>query len=183
MVFMLSPNLVHAHILPGEQNGLIAGFSHPLHGLDHILAMIAVGLWAAQMGGRALWFIPTAFVSLMALGGLLRTAGVTFGFVEQGILLSVVVLGGLIASTARLPLSLSATLVGSFALFHGYAHGAEMPATASGLAFAAGFLLATVLLHACGLGAGLLVQKTLKLLLIRVAGAAIAVAGLSLWFA
>jgi urease accessory protein len=145
-------------------------------GLDHLLAMVAVGLWAAQLGGRAAWLIPAAFVSVMTAGAGLGMSGVHLPLVEQGIIASVVVLGLLIATAARLPLVASAGLVGVFALFHGVAHGTEMPASASGFAYAAGFALATATLHAIGL----LAAKATRVQWVRIAGAAIAVTAIAL---
>src|SRR5580698_8957387 len=139
---ILAPVLAHAH--PGhDTSGFSAGVAHPLHGLDHILAMVAVGLWAAQLGGRAKWLVPASFVSVMALGGALGMAGVAIPFAEQGIFASVLILGVLIAASVRLPLAASMSIVGLFALCHGHAHGTEIPAAASGFNYALGFVLAT----------------------------------------
>lgn len=135
------------------------------------------------MRGRALWAVPLAFVSVMALGGALGFAGVPVPFVEQGILLSVLMLGVLVAAAVRLPLVASVALVGLFAVFHGHAHGAEMPETASGLAYGAGFLLATAFLHGCGIALALGTQKALRAKAVRFAGAAIALGSVYLWFA
>jgi urease accessory protein len=135
------------------------GLAHPLSGADHLLAMIAVGLWAAQLGGRARWLVPLAFVGVMALGAVLGHAGLTFSGIEQGIAASVLVLGLLIARSVRLPVTVSMVLVGIFALFHGLAHGAEMPATAGGLSYGAGFIAATCLLHLIGIGLGTLAAR------------------------
>ncbi|MEO6054363.1 MAG: HupE/UreJ family protein, partial [Chthoniobacterales bacterium] len=139
---LLVPSLVHAHVGVGATNGFEHGFTHPLTGLDHICAMLAVGLWAAQMGGRAIWAVPLTFVSVMAVGGMLGMSGIALPFTEQGIILSVLTLGVLIAASARLPLVASMIIVGLFAIFHGHAHGAEMPETASGVLYAGGFILA-----------------------------------------
>ena len=108
-----------------DSMGFAHGFSHPFTGVDHILAMLAVGLWAAQLGGRAIWAVPTAFVSLMLVGGALGVSGVSMPFIEQGILASILVLGVLIAGAFKLPVTISASLVGMFALFHGVAHGSQ----------------------------------------------------------
>ncbi len=175
-----APMLAHAHTGVDHAAGIAPGFVHPLGGLDHLLAMIAVGLWAAQMGGRARWVVPMAFVSLMAAGGALGMGGVHPPFVEPGIVGSVLVLGVLIASAARLPLAASAAIVGLFAIFHGSAHGAEMPASAPGLTYAAGFLAATALLHATGIGFGVLFQRLADGRAVRIAGAAIAACALYL---
>jgi urease accessory protein len=179
----LAPIVAHAHHLPGENGGFAAGLNHPIHGLDHILAMVAVGIWAAQLGGRALWVVPAAFVAAMAGGGALGMMGLQLPGVETGILVSVLVLGLLIAAGARLPLAASAALVGLFAIFHGHAHGMEIPAASSGLAYALGFVVATACLHACGVALGCLAQKRLPVPTLRYAGAAIALGGLCLWLA
>jgi urease accessory protein len=142
--------------------------------------MVAVGLWAAQLGGRARWLVPASFVSMMTVGGALGMMGVNLPLVETGILVSVLVLGILIAAAARLPLAASMAVVGLFAIFHGHAHGAELPAAASGISYALGFLLATAGLHACGLGLGLLAQKRIHAPALRYAGAAIALTGICL---
>lgn len=180
-LFALTPFLAQAHIVPGEANGFASGLNHPLHGLDHILAMVAVGLWAAQLGGRSLWLLPATFVSLMTVGGALGMLGVHVPMVEAGILISVLALGILIAAKARLPLILSMAMTGLFAIFHGHAHGTEIPMAASGLSYAVGFVLATAALHACGIGLGLLAQKRLAVPALRYAGAGIALAGVCMW--
>lgn len=175
------PSLAHAHVGIGQTGGFGHGFSHPLGGLDHLCAMLAVGLWAAQMGGRALWAVPLAFVTVMALGGILGMAGLNLPFVETGIVLSVLLLGVLIAASARLPLAASVAIVAFFAIFHGFAHGAEMPANASGFAYAAGFTFATALLHLCGIGLGVAIQRLATPQFVRFAGAAIVLVGAWLW--
>jgi len=179
---LLVPTLAHAHTGVGDTNGFAHGFEHPLLGLDHLLAMIAVGLWAAQIGGRALWAVPLTFVSVMALGGTLGIAGVPVPFVEQGIATSVLLLGLLIALSVRMPLSFSIPLVALFAVCHGHAHGAEMPVNASGFAYAIGFMIATAFLHCLGIGIGIFAQRRTPAAVLRLAGAAIAVAGVTLFF-
>jgi urease accessory protein len=179
----LTPALAQAHHLPGEANGFSSGFSHPLFGLDHVLAMVAVGLWAAQLGGRSRWMVPSAFVILMTVGGALGMTGVHVPMVETGILSSVLVLGILIAAAVRLPTVAGMALVGLFAIFHGHAHGTEIPAAASGFTYALGFVLATIALHACGIGLGMLAQKRMIAPALRFAGAAIAIAGVCMWIA
>jgi urease accessory protein len=166
------PNLASAHILPGTSHGFSDGFLHPLTGWDHLLAMIAVGLWAAQHRGRAVWLIPLSFVGVMLLGGILGVTGITMPGAELAIAISVLVLGGLVATVTRFTPSLSMAVVGFFALFHGYAHGHEMPAAVGALSFSVGFVLATALLHGVGIAAGLYFQKQPRVL--RWAGAAIA---------
>ena len=171
----LAPVLAQAH--PGhDASGFASGLAHPMHGLDHILAMVAVGLWAAQLGGRARWLVPASFVSVMAIGGALGMAGVAMPFAEQGIFASVLILGVLIAAAARLPLAASMSIVGLFALCHGHAHGLEMPGTAAGLSYGAGFVIATVLLHATGIGAGLMMQRFAEARWLRATGVAICAA-------
>jgi urease accessory protein len=174
------PLIASAH--PGHAGGhdfgwdFSGGFAHPFSGWDHLLAMIAVGLWAAQLGGRARWLVPAAFVGVMTLGAVLGHGGHAFAGLEQGIAASVLVLGLLVASAARLPLAGGMGLVGLFALFHGMAHGAEMPATAAGLEYGIGFVLATALLHAAGVGLGMLGARR-STLISRIAGVGIALAG------
>jgi len=182
LIFLL-PSLAQAHPgPPGHTHGFANGLMHPLTGLDHICAMVAVGLWAAQRGGRALWLVPTTFVSIMIVGGALGMGHAGIPYVEQGIATSVLVLGILIAAAIRLPLAVSTAIVGLFALFHGYAHGAEMPATASGLAYGVGFVIATASLHLCGIGLGLFAKRRASANLIRYAGGAIAACGVYLCF-
>lgn len=176
----LLPSLAYAHAGIGEISGFMHGLTHPASGLDHLCAMLAVGLWAAQTGGRSIWAVPLTFVSVMALGGALPLLGISLPFVEQGILLSVLLLGILIAVAVRLPLWLSGGMVGLFALWHGYAHGTEMPAASSDIGYALGFLLATALLHAIGIAFGLGMQRRAREHVIRAAGAGIALCGVYL---
>ncbi|MFD2192364.1 HupE/UreJ family protein [Pistricoccus aurantiacus] len=183
MGLLLLPALAWAHVGPGHPGGLAQGLLHPLLGIDHLVAMVAVGLWAAQCGGRALWALPLSFMAVMLLGGLIGMAGIAMPFIEPGIVASVLVLGLLIAAAVRLPLVASSALVGLFAVFHGHAHGAEMPATASGLAYAIGFVLATGVLHCCGIGLGLFTKRLAGPRLAQYAGVTIAAFGLYLGFA
>ena len=177
LALLLLPTLAHAHTGVGQTSGLWHGFEHPLGGLDHLCAMLAVGLWAAQMGGRSLWAVPLSFVSVMAIGGAVGMAGLSIPFVETGIVASVCILGVLIAAAVRLPLAASVPLVGFFAIFHGHAHGAEMPASTSGFAYAAGFILATALLHGAGILLGIAIQRFTQPVFVRFAGAALVVVG------
>lgn len=156
------------------------GLMHPASGLDHVCAMLAVGLWAAQTGGRSLWAVPLTFVGVMALGGALPMLGIGLPFVEQGIVLSVLLLGVLIAAAVRLPLWLSSGMVGLFALWHGHAHGAEMPEMASGIEYVQGFLLATALLHTIGIASGMSMRWIARERVIHAAGAGIALCGVYL---
>lgn len=144
-------------------------------------AMLAVGLWAFQLGGRAVWRVPATFVAVMALGGAAGVAGVRLPGVEAGVLASVLVLGLLVATAKRLPLPLGLSLVGLFAFFHGHAHGAEMPVTASAPGFATGFVLATAGLHVIGVGLAWLVSRCVNESGVRFAGAAVVVAGVAVW--
>lgn len=177
---VLLPSLAYAHVGLSGADGFVHGLAHPASGLDHVCAMLAVGLWAAQMGGRSIWAVPLTFVGVMALGGALPMLGISLPFVEQGIVLSVLLLGILIAASIRLPLWLSSGMVGLFALWHGHAHGAEMPALASGIEYALGFMLATALLHAVGIAFGLGMQRRARERAIHAAGASIALCGIYL---
>lgn len=177
---MLAPSLAQAHTGAEQVNSLFDGLMHPLTGLDHIAAMLAVGLWAAQRGNRALWMAPLSFMAVMLVGNMLASLQLFMPFVEHGINTSILVFGLLIATTSRLPVVATSLLVGLFAVFHGYAHGAEMPATATGLEYTAGFVLATGMLHACGICSGLLAQRLGHPNLIRHIGGATAALGLSL---
>jgi urease accessory protein len=167
-----------AHTFGAEGAGFAAGLGHPLFGADHLLAMVAVGLWAAQLGGRAVWQVPAAFVVALVAGALLALAGVGLPAVEPGIMASVLVLGLLVAGAVRLPAAAGMALVGLFALCHGHAHGAEMPAAADPALYGLGFVLATGFLHALGLALGFVAARQAAPAAARCAGAAIAVAGL-----
>jgi urease accessory protein len=178
-VFAL-PVLAHAH--PGHEGhdltwDFVSGVAHPLSGWDHLLAMIAVGLWAAQLGGRSRWLVPAAFVGMMAVGAVLGHVGFAVPGIDQVIAVSILCLGLLIAATVRLPVLASMALVGTFALFHGVAHGAEAPVSASGLGYGLGFIAATILLHATGLGFGVGLKNHGKVF--RFAGGAVALAGIA----
>ena len=182
-VLAASGSAAFAHPGHGGAAGFSHGFLHPLGGLDHVLAMVAVGLFAAHLGGRALWAVPATFVAVMAAGGALGMAGMAVPFVETGIALSVVVLGLAVALRMSVPTLAAMALVGFFAVFHGYAHGAEMPADASGASYAAGFLAATALLHAAGIGLGIAVARLGDLAgrrTVQVAGGAMAIAGIAI---
>jgi urease accessory protein len=159
LVVPLLPTAAFAH--PGhDAHGLVQGFAHPFGGFDHLVAMIAVGLYAWQLGGRALWLVPATFVAVMAATGALGIAGVPLPGVEIGIAASVIVLGAIVTLRVKMPVAIAAALVGVFAVFHGHAHGTEMPLDASGVAFAAGFLAATALLHVAGIALGKLIAST-----------------------
>jgi urease accessory protein len=177
------PAVAYAHTGVGETAGLVHGFSHPISGLDHILAMVMVGVFAFQLGGRAVWAVPATFVLIMAFGGALGIAGVNLPFVETGIALSVVVLGAVVALNVRASTAVAMGIVGLFAIFHGHAHGAEMPENAGGAAYAAGFMIATALLHAVGLATGFLIARVGErqgAFVVRTAGGLAAVAGVGI---
>jgi urease accessory protein len=178
----LAAGVAEAHTLGAPGAGFAQGFVHPLGGLDHLLAMIAVGLWASQLGGRALWAVPAAFVAMMAGGAVAGWAGVAVPGVEPAIALSLLVLGLVVTTATRLPVALGAALVGVFALFHGHAHGAELPQAASALAYGGGFVAATALLHGIGLAIGLAARERFTLAM-RLGGAGIAAAGVLLMIA
>ena len=175
--FWIAPSLVFAHTGASPHNGLLHGFYHPLSGLDHMLAMIAVGLWAAQAHSRIIWLIPLIFVAVMGFGGLLGMITLPIAFAEYGITLSLIVLGALLACRKHLPLSASIILVGLFALSHGYAHGSEMPQSISMFSYTAGFMLATMSLHLCGIGLALLFRNLASTNWVRFSGMMIAFYG------
>jgi urease accessory protein len=171
--------VAEAHTFGSQGAGLMAGLTHPLVGLDHLLAMIAAGIWAGQLGGRAVWLIPLTFVSIMAAAATLASFGLLLPLMEPAIACSVMVLGLLIAGSVRLPTSVCALLVSLFAVFHGYAHGLELPQAASPILYGAGFVLATALLH--GLGIGFARNSRQHKMLQRIAGySLIAASGLLL---
>lgn len=163
----------------GVTGGFVAGFLHPLLGWDHIVAMVAVGLWGAFLGAPAIWVLPVVFPLVMAFGGVLGILGVPIPSVETGIALSAIVLGGAVAIAMRTPLWLAAVLVGVFAIFHGHAHGTELPYAANPLIFSLGFVLATGLLHALGIALGLLVRWPAGRLGVRGAGVVISLVGVA----
>jgi urease accessory protein len=165
------------HIQRGEAVGFLSGFEHPISGLDHVAAMVAVGLWGAQLGPPALWVLPVAFPLVMAFGGLLGFIGVQLPGVEYGIAASAILLGSAVAFEWNPPLAVAAALVGVFAIFHGYAHGTELPAGESAALYSMGFVIATGCLHACGIGIGTLHRWPAGAHVLRSLGAAIAAGG------
>lgn len=181
LLLTLLPTAAFAHPGHAEAVGFVSGFMHPIGGLDHVLAMVAVGVFAFVLGGRALLLVPAAFVAMMGAGFLMGAAHVDLPFVELGIALSSVVIGAAAAWGKPMPVAAAMALVGAFAVFHGHAHGTEMPSSALGLDYAAGFIASTVLLHAAGIavtfGAATLTRRFGKPLA-RIAGAAFAVGGL-----
>lgn len=166
-----------AHEADGLAGGFASGFVHPLLGLDHVAAMVAVGLWGAVLGGHAVWLLPVVFPLVMAFGGALGVLEVPLPSVEVGIALSALVLGIMVLFSVRPPLWFAALLVGIFAVFHGYAHGAELPDATSPLAFSLGFVIATGLLHLCGIALSLLSRWRAGNLVVRAGGGLIALAG------
>lgn len=166
-----------AHEQQGQAAGLVTGLLHPVSGLDHVLAMVAVGLWGAQLGAPAIWLLPVTFPLMMAFGGFLGLIGVPLPGVEIGIAASAILLGAMVALQARPPLALAGLLVAFFAVFHGHAHGTELPAGQSGLLYSLGFVVATGLLHAVGIAIGLIHRWSSGRLLLRGAGVVVTLAG------
>ena len=171
------PAIALAHEETGVVSGFVSGFLHPLFGLDHVVAMVAVGLLGAVMGSPAIWLLPVVFPLVMAFGGALGVIGVPLPGIEIGIALSGIVLGLLVAFAVRPNIWLAAILVGAFAIFHGHAHGTELPAAASPLAYGVGFVVATGMLHLCGIAIGLLFRWPAGRIVVRTAGLAIAMVG------
>lgn len=178
----LLPDAAMAHTGVGNVAGFAHGFWHPITGLDHVLAMVLVGMLAWQPGGRALWLVPATFVLVMAAGGALGVAGTALPLVELGIALSIVVLGAAVAFRVQPPVAVAMAVVGLFAVFHGHAHGAEMPANVGGIGYGLGFILATGVLHAGGIGLGYLIGAAGDRygLALRSAGGLAALAGLAI---
>ena len=177
LVAVSSANAAFAHVGDGLTGGFVGGFEHPLFGPDHVVAMVAVGLWGAFLGAPAIWLLPIVFPLVMAFGGALGILGVPVPAVETGIAVSAIVLGLMVALAARPPLWIAAVLVGAFAIFHGHAHGAELPPGADAVAYSLGFVVATGMLHLCGIAFGLLTRWPAGRIAVRAAGGAIALAG------
>ena len=173
---MAAPALAHTG---GVAGGFLSGVTHPLFGVDHVVAMVAVGLWGAFLGAPAIWLLPIAFPLVMAFGGMLGILGMPLPAVEIGIALSAIVLGVMVATSARPPLWIAATIVGAFAIFHGHAHGAELPPGANAAAFSLGVVIATGLLHLTGIAFGLVTHWPAGRIAVRSAGAAIALVGIA----
>ncbi len=169
--------LAEAHVLNGPMGGFASGFEHPLSGPDHLLAMFSVGLWGAQMGGRAVWSLPVTFPLIMCVGGVLGIAGVAIPGIGTGIALSILVLGGAIAAEWKAPEWLAVAIVAVFAVFHGYAHGVELPQAADPAAYSVGFVVSTGLIHVAGIAVGLLVGRLYGGLVSRLLGGLVALAG------
>lgn len=178
-LFAMISGPAFAHVEGAMAGGLISGFIHPLTGADHIAAMVAVGIWGAFLGRPAIWLLPIVFPLVMTIGGALGVMGVELPGVEEGIAGSAIVLGLAVALAARPPLWLAAVVVGIFAIFHGHAHGTELPEAADPIAFAAGFVVATGLLHLAGIAIGLLVRWPAGRIAVRGTGGVIAAAGVA----
>ena len=174
----LTPSVAWAHVEGSPAGGFASGLAHPVSGLDHVLAMVAVGLWGAQLGAPAVWVLPVAFPMVMAFGGALGLMGFGLPGVEMGIAVSAIALGAMVLMEARPPLWLAAVLVGFFAIFHGHAHGTELPEGASGLHYSVGFVLATGLLHAAGIAMGLIHRWPVGRIALRCGGAVVAAGGI-----
>ncbi len=171
------PAVVFGHVQTGSASGIASGLSHPVSGLDHILAMIAVGLWGAQLGKPAVWVLPVAFPVVMALGGMLGLMGVDLPAIEIGIALSAIVLGIAVFVEAKPALWIAAVIVAFFAVFHGHAHGTELPEGTNGLLYSIGFVIATGLLHGVGIAFGLVHQWPAGKVALRAAGACVCIGG------
>ncbi|HKL64159.1 MAG TPA: HupE/UreJ family protein [Woeseiaceae bacterium] len=177
LFFLLLADAALAHEAEGFAGGFVSGFLHPLFGWDHVVAMVAVGLWGAFLGVPAIWLLPVVFPLVMAVGGAAGVAGMPLPAVEAGIAASALVLGAMVALAARPPLWAAAVIVGVFAVFHGHAHGTELPHAANPLAYSAGFVISTGLLHLSGIALGLAARWRAGRVAIRAGGGAIALAG------
>jgi urease accessory protein len=176
-IWLLTPALALAHTGGSGLDGFLSGVEHPIFGPDHLVAMLAVGLWGAQLGNPALWVLPVTFPLIMAVGGFIGVAGVELPMVETVIALSAVVLGVMVALAARPPLWVAGLLVGVFGLFHGNAHGLELPEAADPMAYAVGFVVATGTIHLTGVGLGVLGRWPLGAQAVRAGGVAVAALG------
>jgi urease accessory protein len=182
LCLLVLPGAAFAHPGPHHAADLTAGFLHPFTGIDHMLAMLAVGIWAARLGRRAMWILPAAFPAAMIVGAALSFANVQLPMIEPMIAISVMTLGVAVASGVTLPVIASATLIALFAVFHGYAHGLEAPVDSSMLGYAAGFIGATVLLHVLGVGIGTWFARANQTRVRQVSGSLIALTGAALLF-
>lgn len=177
LVFMVLAGPALAHSAEGVAGGFVSGFLHPIAGPDHVIAMVAVGLWGAFLGRPAVWLLPVVFPLVMAFGGALGVLGLPLPGVEIGIAASAIVLGAMVALAARPPLWVAAVIVGAFAIFHGHAHGTELPEAASPIAYSLGFVIATGLLHATGIALSLVTRWRHGAKIVRACGGAIAAVG------
>lgn len=178
LMLIALPTPAFAHEQAGQATGFLSGFAHPVSGSDHMLAMVAVGLWGAQLGAPAIWLLPVTFPLVMALGGFLALVGIPMPGVEIGIAASAVLLGAAVMTERPVPLYAAAALVALFAIFHGHAHGTELPPGQSGLLYSLGFVMATGCLHAIGIAIGAIHRWPAGKIALRVAGGGIGLAGL-----
>ncbi len=178
MILLAYASTASAHEATGITGGFLSGFMHPILGWDHVVAMVAVGLWGAFLGSPAIWVLPVVFPLVMAFGGALGVAGVPIPAVETGIAASAVVLGAMVAFAVRPPIWIAAVIVGTFAIFHGHAHGTELPNAANPLAYSVGFVISTGLLHLSGIAFGLLVRWPAGKVAVQAGGGVITLAGI-----
>jgi len=176
-MLMMFASVASAHEGAGIAGGFYSGFMHPVLGWDHVIAMVAVGLWGAFLGNPAIWILPVVFPLVMAFGGALGVIGVPVPAVETGIAVSAIVLGAMVAFTVRPPIWIAAVIVGAFAIFHGHAHGTELPGAANPLAYSLGFVISTGLLHISGIAFGLIAHWPFGKVVVRAGGSIIALAG------
>jgi urease accessory protein len=181
-LLLLAVTDVSAHSAEGLAGGFLSGLMHPVLGPDHVIAMVAVGLWGAFLGKPAIWLLPIVFPMVMAFGGALGVAGIPVPAVETGIAVSAIVLGAMVAFAARPPIWVAAVIVGAFAIFHGHAHGTELPGAANPLAYSLGFVIATGLLHLCGIAFGALAHWPAGKFAVRAGGGLIALGGFAFLF-
>jgi urease accessory protein len=178
VIALLWPLAAWAHVQAGEAGGFLSGLSHPVSGLDHVMAMVAVGLWGAQLGMPAVWVLPVAFPLMMAVGGMLGLIGLPLPGVETGIAVSALVLGALVLGQIRLPLAAAVAVVAFFAVFHGHAHGTELQPGQNAMLYSLGFVVMTGTLHAIGIGIGLMHRWDFGRVILRGAGALVLAGGL-----
>lgn len=183
LVMLFIPLAAWAHIQAGQAGGFVSGLSHPVSGLDHVLAMVAVGLWGAQLGMPAIWVLPVAFPMMMAFGGMLGLTGLPLPGVELGIAVSAIVLGALVLGSVRLPLFAAVAIVAFFAVFHGHAHGTELEAGQNAILYSLGFVIATGLLHGVGITIGLVHHWAAGRKVLRAAGGLVLAGGLYFFWA
>ena len=177
-VFLLAPVSAWAHVESGQAGGFLSGLSHPVSGLDHVLAMVAVGLWGAQLGAPAMWMLPVAFPMMMAFGGMLGLMGIPVPGIEVGIAVSGIVLGALILVEKKMPLIAALLIVAFFAIFHGHAHGTELEAGQNAMLYSLGFVLCTGTLHGIGIAMGLVHRWQFGRLALRCAGSLVVAGGM-----
>ena len=177
-VLLLAPVTAWAHVESGQAGGFVSGLSHPVSGLDHVLAMIAVGLWGAQLGAPAVWLLPVAFPMMMAFGGMLGLMGIPVPGIEIGIAVSGIVLGALILGEKKMPLIAALLIVAFFAIFHGHAHGTELEAGQNAMLYSLGFVICTGTLHGIGIAMGLVHRWQFGRLALRGAGSLVMAGGL-----